>query len=97
MAHVKKISVEDKNKVKSLIEGVSSSAPKLPPTNLPKFNASSKKRPRSGMKLDPEPQFVTTSSNLKIISSPSSQVPRSKLGGDPKGSRSPRYFLLVHS
>ncbi|KAF5175990.1 hypothetical protein FRX31_034423, partial [Thalictrum thalictroides] len=65
MAHVKKISAEDKNKVKSLIKGVSSSSPKLPPATLPKFNASSKKRPRSGTKLDPEPQFVTTSSNLK--------------------------------
>ncbi|KAF5193992.1 hypothetical protein FRX31_016420 [Thalictrum thalictroides] len=78
MAHVRKISAEDKNKVKSLLDGVSSSAPKLPPATLPKFNTSSKKRPHSAMKLAPEPQFVTTGSTLKGSSSPISHGPTKK-------------------
>ncbi|KAF5176506.1 hypothetical protein FRX31_033904 [Thalictrum thalictroides] len=101
MAHVKKVGVEDENKSKSLIEGVSSSAPKLPHATLPKFNTSSKKRPHSAMKLAPEPQFVTTSSNLKISSSPISKVVTKKqTGRETKGKQvaevfSPGPFVYV--
>ncbi|KAF5204090.1 hypothetical protein FRX31_006323, partial [Thalictrum thalictroides] len=72
------MSAEEKNKAKSLLEGVSSSAPKLPPAILPKLSSSSKKRPHSAMKLTPEPQFVTTSSALKGSSSPIGQAPTKK-------------------
>ncbi|KAF5206225.1 hypothetical protein FRX31_004188 [Thalictrum thalictroides] len=78
MAHVRKIGAEDKNKMKSLLDGVSSSAPKLPPATIPKFSTSTKKRPHSAMKLAPEPQFVTTSSAPKGSSSPISQGPTKK-------------------
>ncbi|KAF5179966.1 hypothetical protein FRX31_030448 [Thalictrum thalictroides] len=81
MAHVKKVNVEDKSKSKSLIEGVSSSTPKLPPATLPKFNTSSKIRPHSAVKLAPEPQFVTTSSNPKISSTPNNWVATKKQSG----------------
>ncbi|KAF5201827.1 hypothetical protein FRX31_008587 [Thalictrum thalictroides] len=75
------MSAEEKNKAKSLLEGVSNSAPKFPPPVLPKLTSSSKKRPHSAQKLAPEPQFVTTSSALKGSSSPISQAPTRKQTG----------------
>ncbi|KAF5178248.1 hypothetical protein FRX31_032166 [Thalictrum thalictroides] len=93
MAHVKKVSADDKNKAKSLIDGISSSGPKLPPPTLPKFNVSSKKRPLSTMKLAPEPQFVTTSSNPKVSSTPETRVVTKKqIGRGSKGKQVAEVF-----